>query len=229
MANPIAEGSRAAQDLRKKLDLGLTAPVDVTRLAERLGVLVIRRPLADGVSGIHLAHASGRSFVAVNSSEIATRQNFTLAHELGHAHFDRNEVIAEKIDVTDTTPIEKRANAFAAELLLPEAAIAEWRATPHLRISANEIARLAATYRMSYLATLYRLKSCGLIEDVERLREAMDEIDPALRQLLRRRVENAFELPQEFLRMADEALSRSIISKKRHEMITQPDESEIDF
>jgi Zn-dependent peptidase ImmA (M78 family) len=229
MANPVNEGQKAARDLRRRLDLGQTAPVDVTWIARKLGVVVVRKRLADGLSGVHLAHGSGRSFVAVNSSDIASRQNFTLAHELGHHEFDHGHVIVEKIDFTDAAPIEKRANAFAAELILPAKAVEEWRSTPHLQISANEVARLAATYRMSYLATLYRLKSCGAIEDIAPLQEARDSIDPVVRKLLNLPVENPFELPTEFLRMADEALSRSIISRKRHAELTTPEESEPDF
>jgi len=228
MTNPVTEGLKAARAVRERLGLGPTAPADVAWIARRLGAVIVRRPLADGLSGIHLAHSSGRSFVAINSTDIASRQNFTLAHELGHVHFDREQVIAEKIELGDVPPIEKRANAFAAELILPTAAIEEWKRTPHLQTSPDEVARLATTFRMSYQATLFRLKSCGIIDDIEPLYGERDTINPTLRKLLNLPGES-FELPDDFIRMADEALSRSIISRRRHRVLTEAEERESDF
>jgi Zn-dependent peptidase ImmA (M78 family) len=225
MANPVTEGIKAAQAIRKRLGIGVASPVDVAWIARKLEVLIVRKPLTDGLSGIHLAHASGRCFVAINSLDRATRQNFTLAHELGHVQFDRDQTIAEKIFADASLPVERRANAFAAELILPEAAVREWLATPHLHISPDEVARLAIAYHMSYLATLYRLKNCEAIKDITALQQARDTVNPTLRSLLSCPGENAFELPQEFIRMADEALSRAIISRRRHRVLTTPPEA----
>lgn len=226
MANPVSEGIKGARKLRKELDLGPTAPIDPARVARLLGIVIVRKRLADGLSGIHLARASGRSFVAVNATDIDSRQNFTLAHEIAHHIFDGDQVIAEKIDVQDQAPIERRANAFAAELILPEAAVAQWRLACSGTPSPDSLARLALDYHMSYLATIYRLKSCGVIDDATELQNARDQISPTIRNLLNRMRETSFELPDEFLTLADEALGKSLISKRRYRAITNPPEED---
>ncbi|HMJ01169.1 MAG TPA: ImmA/IrrE family metallo-endopeptidase [Gaiellaceae bacterium] len=78
-------------------------PVDVDRIAKAVGLKVVRGPfrhqgmLRDGV-------------VEVPESEASTAQRFAIAHETGH-HELRHQVSSEKI--------EREANAFASELLLP--------------------------------------------------------------------------------------------------------------
>jgi Zn-dependent peptidase ImmA (M78 family) len=228
MPNHVREGSAGAQKLRKRLKLSASGPLDVGWVARELDLVVVRRPLSP-LSGIHLAHSSGRSFVAVNSDDIATRQNFTLAHEIAHHIFDGSATIAEKIDVADAAPVEMRANAFAAELILPTCAIREWRQTPHLSITPDEIARLAVDYQLSYLATLFRLKSTGVIDDVNGYYEERSQVNRSLRDQLNRPGEERSSLPSDFLRMADAALERSIISRRRHHELTSLEAREDDF
>lgn len=76
----------------------------------------------------------GRKTIEINSHSIKTRERFTIAHEIGHFVLDherylRSETIVERdLFVTDEKSssfnyerLEYQANAFSAELILPDA------------------------------------------------------------------------------------------------------------
>ena len=66
----------------------------------------------------------------VNGTHVAARQRFTLAHEFGHDWCRHDGKLA--VDTFETmsgktrNPREIEANAFAAEFLLPRAAMDGW-------------------------------------------------------------------------------------------------------
>jgi len=102
----------------------LTPPFDLDQLATEYGELeYIPMPFAvDGITiGIGTTTKPG---ILINTSAPATRQKFTLAHEIGHivipwhtgtivSHLNPGEVDAAYIQM------ETEANRFAAELLMP--------------------------------------------------------------------------------------------------------------
>ena len=218
MPNPVTEGCRAAEAMRKQAGVNLAAPIDLTWLAEQIGLIVVRRPMPGALSGMHYSHASGRSFVAINSADIILRQNFTLAHEIGHFHFDRDQTIVEAVGDTDNSPKERRANAFAAHLLLPDAAIIAWEKSTRAVFDETDIARLALRYQLSWPATLFRLKSAGVIEDTTTYDK--ERVEQVHRALLGAHSEMTFEMPATVAKMADQALERHLISTKRHAEIS---------
>lgn len=120
---------RAVRELCADVEARL--PIDVEAVAEARGVKVRRVPLEEGVSGM-LVLREGRALIAVNEEHHINRQRFTIAHELGHLKlhsgeatvfiddqsrktFYRDPVASEGVDEK-----EIEANAFAAELLMPE-------------------------------------------------------------------------------------------------------------
>jgi Zn-dependent peptidase ImmA (M78 family) len=120
--------------------------------------------------------AAGRIGVAfVNANDILGRRRFTAAHELGHAVLHREMMgsfIADTdiTEVDDTTAgIEREANHFAVELLMPEEVIraraaelrTEYRACPRLVLAY----RLASELLVSREAMRYRLKTLGVGDD----------------------------------------------------------------
>jgi Zn-dependent peptidase ImmA (M78 family)/DNA-binding XRE family transcriptional regulator len=134
-------------------------PVDVHRLAELCGVLVLTREFPDALSGLILEVDDG-AIVGINSKQALVRQRFSVGHELGH-HLLRH---AERfhIDVSDGAPpdqdygSERAANEFAAELLMPRRFVAR---------AFNEIpspASLATRFDVSEIAMGYRLVNLGL-------------------------------------------------------------------
>lgn len=125
-ADPVASGRQLARDVRTHLDLGMNPIGDIEGLLEDLGVLVIARPLgdeSDSLAGVCTNHPRFRAAL-INTDQWGTRQRFTAAHELGHILFGdaadswRNDHDAD-LRTGSTSTEEVRANAFAAELLLP--------------------------------------------------------------------------------------------------------------
>ena len=112
--------------------------------------------------------------IVVNASEAMSgetptrRHRFTIAHELGHwiCHARPDPHVAapsycRTLDVSHNTDrdLEREANVFGAELLMPEAAVREaWAALP-------DLAEVAAKFDVSALAAHWRLYSFGLMLD----------------------------------------------------------------
>jgi Zn-dependent peptidase ImmA (M78 family) len=114
-----------------------------------------------------------RGFMLINAKQFWTRRRFTMAHELGH-HVLKHKSGVDRNVFEGTSPEEIAANAFAAELLMPEA---EVRASPRIH-GHDEIAELAANFLVSGKAMIIRLESLGLISKEAR-RRLDDTYDPA--------------------------------------------------
>ncbi len=120
-------GKRAAQALRLELNLGF-APVNVWDVIRDRGVKLARHEFGEGRGdGFYLWHG-GRALITINSSERASKQRFTAAHELGHHELHRFEAdelaIADKnVSNTGGDPREVVANAFAGYMLAPDEAL----------------------------------------------------------------------------------------------------------
>lgn len=110
------------------------APVDVEALAEALGVDVAYAYLESDTSGMLERLSNGRGYrITVNALDPATRQRFTIAHELGHYMLHR-QIVGDGVDDDrayrstnvgryHNTAIgpkqETEANRFAANVLMP--------------------------------------------------------------------------------------------------------------
>ncbi len=156
---------RAAALLREQ---GVRAtPVDVAALAKQLGISVVAQSMEETVSGV-LVMRDDRAAIGVNQAHHLHRQRFTIAHELGHyllhsgdtrlfvdagLTFYRDDSSADSVYAQ-----EVEANAFAAELLMPEHALKQ-----HLgdrRVDLHDdvaVARLAAHFGVSAQALTIRL------------------------------------------------------------------------
>jgi hypothetical protein len=137
----LAKG--AAQALLRKH--GLTGPqVDVAALAEAEGLQVIYGRF------VHEGMLVGDT-VEVPESEPVVAQRFLIAHELGHWHL-RHKVAEGKI--------EREANAFASELLVPRD---ELREAAKARPTLVELRR---HFNVSRDVIVYALMDARLIESV---------------------------------------------------------------
>lgn len=83
---------------------------NLTNLCERAGILVIWCDLEKGIDGVTMKLRDLPPCIFLNRNVPPDRMRASLAHELGH-------VIMHKIP---TEEIENEANAFAAELMVPE-------------------------------------------------------------------------------------------------------------
>jgi Zn-dependent peptidase ImmA (M78 family) len=101
--------------------------VPVDAIAEDLLGLAVERAAIDCSGMLLPAHRR----ILVNAGEVATRQRFTIAHELGHwvcqvLEGDAEPVYCRAEDVgldPVAKALEREANVFAAELLMPEEAV----------------------------------------------------------------------------------------------------------
>ena len=191
--------ARLRQELGVPLDRTVRGPVPLNRFYEELNLLHValpaltcravtehlqRKQYAVDAVGEPTEKLAGFLFFAgrvglafVNADDILARRRFTAAHELGHAvlHRDRmgryladTEVtMRETDDATDE--IEREANQFAAEFLMP-AEVCHARAE-ELRREHNACPRFVLAYRLasellvSREAMRYRLKTLGVGDD----------------------------------------------------------------
>ncbi len=171
---PATQGYELAeQSLRKRSWYESPCILDVERMTEEAGVSVSSVALSDtDVKALALAGGGFRPAVFLNernpmvSSEPGRR--FVLAHELCHLLHDRSYGRSLAMATGPWAPcgVEKRANAFAAMLLLPPALL-EKHPTPK---NPEEVRSLAATLRVGKRTLVNHLFNMGYIDAFRRER-----------------------------------------------------------
>lgn len=107
-----------------------SAPVDVYKLAEALGIVVVEKSLIDDISG-SIEKSDDSYTITINSDHSENRKRFTVAHELGHFIL-HDDLIGDGIEDRKayrsydgrgnrdiTQHHETQANKVAASLLMP--------------------------------------------------------------------------------------------------------------
>ena len=169
----------AARQARHDLALGPEGPVpDILRSLEQdAGVAVVVAKLTEGGPAGAYTVERGQPFILLNSSEPVVRQRFTLAHEFGHHCLHHGDMLDERIAWDATDPKEAAANTFAAEFLVPIAALSLWFEThPQATIDLGVLVRLANDFGVSCEAALWRSKAAGRVgsPDADRLKVRLD-------------------------------------------------------
>mgnify|MGYP001584530096 CR=1 FL=1 len=138
------------------------APIKVVSIAKALGVRVLsNKNFPRSLSGL-IRCVDGAFEIYVNSNHPASRQRFTIAHELGHYMLHRDRIGDGIIDdylyrseLTDS--LEHEANQYAARLLMPEALITQ------PQFESLTLAELANEFWVSNKTMDIRLGELGLI------------------------------------------------------------------
>jgi Zn-dependent peptidase ImmA (M78 family) len=164
------KGELLARKLLK--EHGYALPIDVESIINKHGIHIRHQPMEESVSGM-LVVKDDRATIGINQSHHPNRQRFTLAHELGHyllhrrstqvfvdasTMFFRDGVAAEGKD-----KFEIEANAFAAELLMPETVLLDL--IRHQSVDAFDdraVKSLAVKFGVSVRALTIRLTTLGL-------------------------------------------------------------------
>lgn len=157
------------------------APVDVIRIAESHGIEVKVDPVDDDLSGfLYREPNTGRTVIGVNSTHHENRQNFTIAHELGHfllheaetVHLDSKSAgytlqLRSPRSATGENINEREANLFAAELLMPAKFLKKDLRKKDLDLLEDDsiIRELAKKYKVSVQALTIRLANLGYISN----------------------------------------------------------------
>jgi Zn-dependent peptidase ImmA (M78 family) len=145
-----------------------TLPVNVKQIMADKKILVKYIELPDDISGV-LDTREERPIVLIQKSHDKKRKRFSLAHELGHyvlkssprgVHLDRQTYFRSNLSSAGTDLEEKKANRFAAELLMPSDILLEIlvKDMPDL-IDANEKESLK---RLKDLAKLFDVSVAAL-------------------------------------------------------------------
>ncbi len=152
---------RAPEDIFR--ELGITEPeeIDVEAIAKYCGALVVFERLTGCEARI--IGTEDRAVITVNSESIRPRQRFSVGHELGHWMRDRRTMFSCKERNFHTewqvdNP-ERRANDYAADLLLPESMFVPLAKNRPITFATGR--ELADKFRMSGTATAIRLVQFG--------------------------------------------------------------------
>jgi len=193
----VRQGEQVAFQERKRLGLGYTPIANMEELISDQGIWSAGVSLPDEMSGLFLRHATIGMAILVNFSHVRGRKRFSYAHEYGHALLDRDRTATISTRDNSSELIEKRANAFAATLLMPSEGVAEFlrsldrglpsrhehaifdvategridtqtRPTPGSQaITYQDVALLSHHFVVSYQAAVYRLRSLNLVSQPE--------------------------------------------------------------
>lgn len=143
---------------------------DIFDVCQALNYYYLRYPLNDGVLGAVMKN-DGQYIIYSNTSEIYSREIFTVAHELGHiqlGHLENNNsrIIENFNSINSDDENEKEANLFAACLLMPEEKVSSAIKQNEIRVfSTLDIVRLQSVFNTSFDSTINRLKYLGLINE----------------------------------------------------------------
>lgn len=191
----VAQGTRVADEERRRLRLGSAPITDVPTLLETQGVITEEVTLPEDISGITVFDRQIGSLVVANRSNHIWRRRFSLAHEYGHVLMDRDGRALVSRASERQVLSEVRANAFAASFLLPEEGVRLFieglgkgrpsRMTAEVfdeaevldvnrrsevgsqAIQLYDIVMLAYHYGVSTTATIYRLQNLKILSKVE--------------------------------------------------------------
>lgn len=148
--------------------LGLTPPVDLYLVADRLGIVIQEQEFVEEIDGLYLRLPGAPPIIAVNNSYVKppVRRRFTLAHEIGHHLLGRRIDPGRRLFFFDTSRtsrsvMERACDRFAALLLMPEDMVRRY----HQELSHNDEQRvriMAERFEVSTWALRRRLNELEL-------------------------------------------------------------------
>ncbi|MBY8876374.1 helix-turn-helix domain-containing protein [Actinacidiphila acidipaludis] len=165
-AEAVRQGRRLAERTRHCVGLGSHELGDLPGLIERhFGVDVALSPLGTETDGL-CVHGDGVALIVASTDFSQGHVRFTLAHELGHHLLgDPRDVINEgEHDMFADDLQERRVNAFAGHLLMPEDGIREtlrWLSAG--RVTERSLVALMEQFGVSLAALIYQLCVMDLI------------------------------------------------------------------
>jgi Zn-dependent peptidase ImmA (M78 family) len=158
--NEFKAVERLAEDILKKLDLGLRPECNLLNVLENnLRFKILHWPLQQGVSGASVVDDSLGVGILVNRHDAPWRRNYDLAHELFHVVTWKVFTPEEIGNGTKKTKPEQYADVFASSLLLPAGHLLDAlkEISTNKEIKKVDIIELAKDFGVSTEAILWRL------------------------------------------------------------------------
>lgn len=161
--------------LRRRADTLLTQnslyqlPINVYQIASTLGISI---SFENFPSELYMKlkgfcyRDDDISLIGLNKSHPTVLQRFTLAHELHHYLYDFSAKRYLCGPENESIALERNAEKFAAELLMPSKYVSKLVSTP-LNIRYLTINLVAKHFGVSYEASAVRLAKFGLISDLK--------------------------------------------------------------
>lgn len=160
----------SAAEIREEASkLGINInPLDISEVVENIfKIKIIYKDLGKSASGF-LEKIDNQWCIYVNRYESLQRQRFTIAHELGHFLYHNDEYANAVAPMHDqvffrdenTNHMERQANDFASDLLMPEDIFNQY-----IQDGINTISALADKFNLSTPAVKYRAYKLGLISE----------------------------------------------------------------
>lgn len=145
-----------AEAVREKWELG-SLPIEyLAPTLETNGIVLIKEPVQCADMDAVSRWQAGRPYILLSEDKHSLpRENFDLAHELGHI------ICHSHVEVTseNLATVERQANYFAGALLLPRKSFPQ----EVLSTSLNYFLELKKRWRVSVQAMVYRCKDLGLL------------------------------------------------------------------
>jgi Zn-dependent peptidase ImmA (M78 family)/transcriptional regulator with XRE-family HTH domain len=163
-----AQGLELAEMTRRELDLGSDALGDLAAVIEtHFAVDVALSPLGTEADGL-CVHTDSTALILASTDYSDGHLRFTLAHELGHHLLGDPRGVIEEDEhaMFADDAIERRANAFAGHLLMPERgvrAVLDWLGEPGAGVTERTVVALMEHFGVSRQALLYQLNLLGLL------------------------------------------------------------------
>lgn len=171
----IAENTLKDINSKNEFDF-LNNPIPIITIVERMGFKVIASDIKED-GQIILNNKLKETFdtnkvIVVNKEQSNSRRRFTVAHELGHylMHVDENirrsdsPFFAYRDTHSETTRLEREANAFAAAILMPRDSIinivSKYRPFYYDDMLIEIVSK---TFLVSMESARYRLQNLGYI------------------------------------------------------------------
>lgn len=163
------ECKEKASQFRKNFGFGPDDPIHLRSFLLKQNVISLFKPLSDGFAGMAMI-VGGRRFMMVNQNHTMGKQHFTIAHELYHLFVQENFTARKCITglfLKQTDVEEKKADLFAANLLLPDIGVSSLVPKEERLGSVSEqtIFKIQQVYSVSVKATIFRLKELGFVDD----------------------------------------------------------------
>ncbi len=152
------EAEAAANQLRKKWQIGLDAIVNLTELLEEHGIKIALLHGPEDFDGACASTLNAQHvLIALNTERPGERMRFTAAHELGHWVMKFPTEMSEK-------EVENCCHRFAGAFLYPASRVTtDFGNHQRSRVHPRELMIAKQHYGLSMAAILFRLKNLNLL------------------------------------------------------------------